>query len=214
MKGKLIFFVIISFLGVNVSYSQKVDANSVLEKTIQKYNDFGAGMEIDFTANIRFENNINESFEGTFSMKGDKFVLNTPDIKYWFNGTTLWAYVISNQEVNVNNPTGKELQLINPMLFLRNYKKDYNVSYVGESTSHNSKTAYDITMIPKKIEDIEKIELQIEKSTSLPSRIVMLIKNDMRNTIIIKAIKPVDLQDAKFDFPEKDFPDAEIVDLR
>ncbi|MDR3266139.1 MAG: hypothetical protein LBT24_01020 [Tannerella sp.] len=198
-----------------VSFSQSKDAGAILEKTTHKYNEYTGGMEIGFTANLRsVKNNINESFEGTLTMKENKFALNTPDVKNWFNGTTLWTYMVNIQEVNVSNPSGNELQSINPLLFLRNYKKDFNVSYIGESTSHNNKMAYDIVMTPKKKDDVEKIELQIEKSTSLPSRIVMLMKNDIRNSIIIKEIKSVDLSDTKFSFPEKDFPDVELVDLR
>jgi outer membrane lipoprotein-sorting protein len=198
-----------------VSFSQSKDAGAILEKTTKKYNEYTGGMEIGFTANVRsVKNNINESFEGTLTMKENKFALNTPDVKNWFNGTTLWTYMTNIQEVNVSNPAGNELQSINPLLFLRNYKKDFNVSYIGESTSHNNKMAYDIVMTPKKKDDIEKIELQIEKSTSLPSRIVMLMKNDIRNSIIVKEVKSVDIPDTKFAFPEKDFPGVELVDLR
>jgi outer membrane lipoprotein-sorting protein len=172
-------------------------------------------MEISFAANIRSaKNNINESFEGSLSMKGDQFVLNIPDIKSWYNGSVLWTYMPRTQEVNVSHPSGNELQSINPLLFLRSYRKEFTVSHTGESTTQNNKMAYDIVMTPKKKDDIEKIELQIEKSTSLPSRIVMLMKNDTRNAITIKAIKAVNLPDTKFIFPEKEYPEVEIVDLR
>lgn len=197
------------------SFSQSKDAVAILEKTISKYDEYKSGMEISFTANIHsVKNHFNESFEGTLTIKGDKFALNTPDIKNWFDGITLWTYAIGTREVNISHPTRNDRQFINPLLFLHNYKKDFTVSHTGESTTQNSKMAYDIVMIPKKQDDVEKIELQVEKSTSLPSRIVTLMKNDIRNTITIKAIVSVNLPDTKFVFPEKDFPDAEIVDLR
>jgi outer membrane lipoprotein-sorting protein len=205
----------ISLLEINISYAQKADANAVLDKTVQKYNEFGTGMEVVFAASIRsVKNNVNESFEGSLSMKGDKFMLNIPDIKNWFNGTTLWTYMVRTQEVNISNPAGSELQSINPLLFLRSYRKDFTVSCTGESTSQNNKMAYDIVMTPKKKDDIEKIELQIEKSSSLPARIVMSMKNDMRNSIIIKKIKSLNLPDAEFVFPERNYPGVEMVDLR
>jgi outer membrane lipoprotein-sorting protein len=208
--------IIAAFISVpTISFSQSKDGGAILEKTVNKYGEYRDGMEITFAAHIRsVKNNINESFEGSLSVKGDKFMLNTPDIKSWFNGTVLWTYMSRTQEVNISNPAGNELQSINPLLFLRNYKKDFTVSHTGESTTQNSKIACDIVMTPKKKDDIEKIELQIEKSTSLPSRIVMLMKNDTRNAITVKAIKSVNLPDTEFAFPEKEYPEAEIVDLR
>ena len=215
MKSKWISFVIISLLAINAVYSQKIDANSVLDQTVQKYNDFATGMEIDFAVNVRSpKNNISESFEGKLLIKGDKLVLTTPDMLSWFNGQTLWTYMPRTQEVNISNPSGSDLQTVNPLLFLKNYKKEFNASCIGESTSPNNKMAYDIALIPKKKDDVEKIELQIEKSTSLPSKIVMTMTNDIHNNIIIREIKSVNVADVKFVFPEKEYPDAEIVDLR
>ncbi|MDR2146371.1 MAG: hypothetical protein LBE91_07940 [Tannerella sp.] len=215
MKNKGISIVIVLLLAINAVYSQKTDATAILDKTIQKYNDFATGMEIGFAANIRSpQNNISESFEGTLLIKGDKLLLTTPDALSWFNGETLWTYMPRTQEVNVSNPGGSDLQSINPLLFLQNYKKEFNVSYIGESTSSNNRMAYDIALIPKRKDGIEKIELQIEKSTFLPSKIVMTMENDIRNNITVKEIKSVNVPDTKFVFPEKEFPDAEIVDLR
>jgi outer membrane lipoprotein-sorting protein len=215
MKSRWILFIIISLLTINISYSQKVDAASVLDKTVQQYNNFASGMEIIFASNIRsVKNNVSESFEGTLLIKGEKLVLTTPDVRSWFDGTTLWTYLPRTREVNVSNPGGSELQSVNPLLFLQNYKKDFTVSYTGESTSHNNKTAYDIVMIPKKKDDMEKIELQIEKSSSLPVKIVVMMKNDIRNNIIINKITQRNITDGNFVFPENEYPDAEIVDLR
>jgi outer membrane lipoprotein-sorting protein len=172
-------------------------------------------MEISFVSNIRSaKNNISESFEGKLVIKDDRLILSTPDIVSWFNGKTLWTYMSRTQEVNVSNPDGDELQSINPLLILKNYKKDFNVSYIGESTSHNNKLSYDIMLIPPKKDGIDRIELQIEKSTFLPAKIVMLMKNDIRNNVTINKIKSIDIADGEFIFPEKEYPNVEIVDLR
>lgn len=216
MKKIKLYIIIVLFAGVSsASFSQTKDANAILENTIKKYNEYQNGMEISFVTNINSpKNNISESFEGKLIIKGDKFILSTPDISSWFNGTTLWSYMQGTQEVNVSNPTGSDLRSINPLLILKNYKKDFNVSCVGESTSHNSKISNDITMIPKKKEDIERLELQVEKASSLPVKIVMIMKNDLRNTITIKSINSLNMTDNDFTFPEKEYPDAEIIDLR
>jgi outer membrane lipoprotein-sorting protein len=196
------------------THAQTVNAKSVLEKTSQLYKQW-SGMDIRFTTHIRSEKNgVSESFEGNMIMKADKFRLETPDMMTWFDGTTQWTYMLRTGEVNVSIPTGSDLQFLNPMILLQGYQKDFNVSYIGESTSANAKTAYDIMLTPKKKEDIEKIEIQIEKNISLPAKLVVTMRNDMRNTIHIKEIKEANHPDETFIFPENEYPDADIIDLR
>ncbi|MDR1223846.1 MAG: hypothetical protein LBL07_13365 [Tannerella sp.] len=212
---KITLAVTLLFIAITGStYSQTVDARSILEKTSQLYKQW-SGMEIQFTANIRSEKNgVSESFEGAMSMKADKFRLTTPEMMTWFDGTTQWTYILRTGEVNISTPTGSDLQFLNPMILLQGYRKDFNVSYIGESTSSNAKTAYDIALVPKKKEDIEKIEIQIEKNTSLPAKLVVTMRNNMRNTIHIKEIKDSGHPDQSFTFPENEYPDVEIIDLR
>ena len=50
---------------------------------------------------------VSESLDGTVDIKGDKFVLKTPDMITWFDGTTQWSFVERNEEVNVSTPTGE-----------------------------------------------------------------------------------------------------------
>ena len=201
-------------LAPNKIAAQTKNADDIIEKTSQLYKEWG-GMDVTFSANIRSEkNNISESFEGTIIMKNNKFVLKTPDMATWFNGTTQWSYMPRSKEVNISAPSGSELRLLNPMFFLQDYKKDFNVSYIGESTSANAKIAYDIALVPKKKDDIEKIEVQIEKNTSLPVKLVVLMRNDIRSTVSIKEIKSATPSDNIFSFNEADYPGVEVIDLR
>ena len=194
--------------------AQTKNAEDIIEKTSRLYKEWG-GMDVYFSANIRSEkNNVSESFEGTIIMKNNKFVLKTPDMSTWFDGTTLWSYMPRNKEVNISAPSGSELRLLNPMFFLQDHKKDFNVSYIGESTSANARIAYDIALVPKKKDDIEKIEVQIEKNTSLPVKLVVLLRNDVRSTVSIKEIKQINPPDNMFSFNEAEYPGVEVIDLR
>ena len=196
------------------AFTQKTNADAIIEKTSQLYKQWD-GMEIQFAANIRSEKNgISESFEGSITMKNDKFVLKTPDMIIWFDGTTQWMYMERTKEVNLTIPSGSDLRVLNPMVLLQDYKKDFNVSYIGESTSVNAKIAYDIALTPKKKDDIEKIEVQIEKHTSLPAKLVVIMLNDMRSTVTIKKLEKATPSDDKFVFPEAEYPDAEVIDFR
>jgi outer membrane lipoprotein-sorting protein len=193
--------------------AQTVDAKAIIEKTSQRYKQW-QGADIKFTARIHSDKNgMAESFEGTIIMKNDKFILETPDMKTWFDGTVQWSYMPRTGEVNVITPTGSDLQAINPMLLLQ-HCQNFDVSYIGESTSANAKTAHDIALVPGKKDDIEKIELQIEKSTSLPVKLVVTMRNGLRTTLHVKEIKETARADSIFSFPKSEYPDAEIIDLR
>ncbi|MDR2775282.1 MAG: hypothetical protein LBC19_11180 [Tannerella sp.] len=208
-------FVIIMFIAVSLDTSaQTADAKAIIGKTSQIYKQWD-GMAINFITHIRSDKSgISESFEGTIVMKGDKFVLTTPDMMTWFDGVTQWTYMPRTGEVNMNTPSGSDLRFLNPMILLEDYQEDFNVSYIGESTSANAKTACDIALTPKKKDDIERIEIQIEKSTSLPAKLVVTMRNNMRNVIHVKELKEDSPPDDMFTFPENKYPDVEIIDLR
>ena len=126
-----------------------------------------------------------------------------------------WSFVERNEEVNVSTPTGEELQATNPTLLLRSYEKGFTAKYKGESTSPSGKAAHDIELVPKKKSDIVRVELQIEKFSGLPASIAVFSKNGISSTIRISKMKTgVNQPDSYFVFNEKDYPDAEIIDLR
>ena len=83
------------------------------------------------------------------------FTRSTPEALTWFNGTTQWTYVERNDEVNVTNPTGEELQFTNPALLLNSYKKGFTAAYKGESTAPNGKAAYDVELTPSGVANRE-----------------------------------------------------------
>lgn len=191
-------------------------AEKVLDKAAAVY-ESSNGITATFAANIRYEKEgISESFEGTIQMKGDKFLLITPDMRTWYDGKTQWSYQVRREEVDIYNPSGdEELQVINPMILLRTYKKGFDFSYVGESTADNGKMADDVLLTSKGKNDIEKIEMQVEKATSFPVRITVIMKNGLRSVIRISKMQTgMNHPDQLFVFNPKDYPNVLENDLR
>ncbi|WP_455627982.1 LolA family protein [Parabacteroides chinchillae] len=191
------------------------NADDILGKAAIAY-DKSNGIEAAFTTHTRSEQqNVPESFSGVINMKGEKFMLKTPDMRIWFDGKTQWAYMERNDEVNVTTPSGEELQMTNPVLLLGSYKKGFTPLYKGESTAANGKSAYDIELTPRKKGDIQRVSLQIEKNTYLPVGISVDSKNGVTMTIRISKLRTeVNQPDSYFVFKDADFPDAEVIDLR
>lgn len=208
--------VLILFLGIVPSIQMMAqNATSILDKTASVY-EAANGLRVYFTMKTRSEvQKVSESFDGMLDIKGDKFVLKTPDMITWFDGTTQWSFVERNEEVNVSTPSGDELQAMNLALLFRYYKKGFTATYKGESTAPSGKAAYDIELLPKKKSDILRVELQIEKFSSLPASIAVFSKNGVSSTIHISRMQTgVNQPDSFFVFNEKEYPNVEIIDLR
>ena len=213
LNMRFLFLIIIRLLITTNVPAQTVNVDAVIEKTSKTYEAWG-GAFIKFTAQLRNEmNGATESFEGTVRMKKNKFVLTTPDMTVWFDGATQWTYMPRIEEVNIVTPSDEDLRVMNPVILLQDYKKDFNVACIGESTSVNARMAYDLVFTPKKKNDIEKIEIQIEKSTTLPAKLVVTMRNQVLITVI-NGMKAETLSDGIFTFPATSFPNAEIIDLR
>lgn len=215
MKDIIIFITGLILCAFFVFPASAQSGADILDKSAKSLEQAG-GVTADFALHIRSDaQQLSESFEGVLHMKGDKFVLLTPDLQTWYDGKTQWSYVPRNEEVNVTEPTGEELQQINPTILLGQYKKNFTAKLKGESTAASGKTAYDVELTPKKKGDIVKVELQIEKSTSLPARIVVEEKNGARTLIQIDKLSTDHNQpDSFFVFDTNRHPEAEIIDLR
>ena len=212
-KGRLICFLLfLLFLSTNIGAQ---DVIAILDNAVSVCENSN-GLTAQFTMFIRSDRQqISESFEGVIDVKGEKFVLKTPDMNIWFDGRNQWTYLERNEEVNVTLPSDEELQMTNPILSLRFYKKGFNAIFKGESTAANGKTCWDIELVPKKKKDIDVIELQIEKKSSIPVSITIVTKQGIHNTIHINQMKTgVNQSDSCFIFEEKEYPNAEIIDLR
>ena len=146
--------------------------------------------------------------KGTINIKGKKFQITTPDVVIWFDGKTQWSYVKKNDEVNVSNPNESQLQALNPYNFIYMYKKGYNSTLAKKGSNYE----VHLTATDKK-KSVQEMYITIQPKTYLPSEI--RIKHPrVWNTIEVNNVKKANLSDGIFHFNSKDFPNAEVIDLR
>lgn len=174
-------------------------ARSVLDKTAALLSNNG-GISATFS--------IKNGPTGNISVKGRKFKATTPQGVVWFDGKTQWTYVKQNDEVNVSNPTEAELQAINPYNFVYMYKKGYKAEL------KDAGSLYQIYLVATdKQKGIQEMFIRIDKKTYTPQMLSMR-QGTRWTTITVVDFKKAKLPDATFTFQSKDFPQAEIVDLR
>ena len=148
------------------------------------------------------------STSGTISIKGRKFHASTPQAIVWFDGTTQWTYMKQNDEVNVSNPTEAELQAINPYNFINIYKKGFKLS------SKKVNNSYEVHLkATDKNRKIQEMYIIVDQQSYRPTHVKML-QNGKWSVLLISGLKSTSLSDGMFQFNSKDFPQAEIIDLR
>lgn len=146
--------------------------------------------------------------KGTIAIKGKKFHATTPDAIIWFDGKTQWTYVKKNEEVNVATPTESQLQALNPYNFIYMYKQGYSYTMTKKASGYE----VHLTATNKK-KAVQEMYITVNPKTYIPSQIRAKHSKGW-NTIDITNFKKANLADGTFRFNAKDFPKAEVIDLR
>jgi outer membrane lipoprotein-sorting protein len=177
-------------------------AKSVLDKAAASVT-VASGVKANFRMTTTTGNT-----SGTIAIKGKKFYATTPQAKIWFDGKTQWTYLKNNDEVNVSNPTEAQLQAINPYNFINLYKNGYTY------TMNTAGTNYVIHLTSNSADrKIKELFITVNKKSYEPMQVKML-QGKKWTTFDITSIKKEKIADSQFRFNSKDFPKAEIIDLR
>ena len=151
---------------------------------------------------------VSGTTSGTIAIKGKKFYATTPQAKVWFDGKTQWTYIKDNDEVNVSTPTEAQLQAINPYNFINLYKRGY--AY----TMNTAGSEYVVHLIANSTDrKIKELFISVNKKSYQPTQVKML-QGKKWTSFDITNIKKESIADSQFRFNSKDFPKAEVIDLR
>lgn len=153
--------------------------------------------------------------QGQIRLKGEKFVLDTPESATWFDGKTQWTYLNDNNEVNITNPTTEEIESINPYALLSLHERGYTYT-LGAQTTYKGKAVYEVRLSsPNTRSDILKLTVLLDKSSYYPVYIEGDFQNDVHSRISVSEFKQgVQFNDAFFVFDKNKYPQVEIIDLR
>ena len=177
-------------------------ARAILDKTAKIVGRPG-GAQADFTMSSAKAGSVS----GSVFIKGNKFHAKTPQAIVWFNGKTQWSYMKKTNEVNVSTPNEAKQMSMNPLKFISMYKNGYNLgmtttggNYKVHLTATNQRRSVPEMYITVK-KNYEPIEVRMRQGKTW-------------TTIAISNFQAKNLDDKVFEFNSKDFPTAEVVDLR
>ena len=178
-------------------------AKAILDKVAAVVSNKGG-----ISANFSISSNQYGNASGTIAIKGMKFKTSTQSATVWFDGKTQWTYMKRSNEVNVNTPTEGELQAINPYNFINIYRSGF--TFLMKTIGNNHQIHLTST---NKARQIQEMYITVNKSSYVPSQIKMR-QGSTWSTIIVSNFKKANIGDATFRFNPKDYPKAEIIDLR
>ena len=202
MKKYIIITMLLAFASTFSFAQNATQARKILDKAASIIGRKG-GAAANFSISGKYGNS-----SGTIAVKGNKFRATTPDAIVWYDGKTEWTYIKKNEEVNVSTPTEAQQQAMNPYKFITIYKNGFNISMTSTASDHN------IHLVAQnQSRTIKEMYITVDKRTNLPKQVKMRQQNGW-STINITNFKAVDQSDATFRFNSKDFPRAEVIDLR
>lgn len=202
MKKRIMMTVLTVMLAMVCFGQQPAKAKKILDKTSAALNAQGGA-----SANFTMQSDGIGSTSGTIAIKGNKFRATTPEASTWYNGTTQWTYMKKTDEVNVSNPDERQQSQLNPYKFITMYKSGYRLGV--KDVSGGWEVHLKALNMGRSIQ-----EMYINVSNQyLPTK-VRIREGKKWSTITISNFHAGNQSDDTFVFPAKDYPDAEIIDLR
>jgi outer membrane lipoprotein carrier protein len=211
---KLLLAAILIFLGTSTYAQYDPKALEILEAMSKKYKAIPT-FEANLTSSLTNETEgVNDEFKGKITVKGEKFKLSLDEQEIYNNGTTVWTYLPSAKEVNIDNydPGSDD---INPTKIFDMYKKGFKYLYLGDKTE-NGVVLEEIDLVPeKKDAQYFKIKMFIVKKDKTILNWTMFDRSGNKYKYAITKFTPnVKVDDAFFNFDVKKYPGIEVIDLR
>ena len=212
---RLIFLLILSLWSMvngqwSIAFAQ--DAMKVLDITADHIRKAG-NVKIEYKASIFEGANEKLSTTGTMWLQETKLKLDAEGVSTWYNGKTRWCYVESTNEVNIDEPSKKEMAAMNPYTFMNIYKKGFKMTV--KETVLRGEAVYEVYLKARYAKmDVKEVYVDIRKSDYQPLCVRVREDNDWQRVSILSFKGGLQLGDDFFTFPEKDYPNVLINDMR
>ncbi|MBV8391386.1 MAG: outer membrane lipoprotein carrier protein LolA [Mucilaginibacter sp.] len=222
---KLLLYLLLTGLTFNYAFAQKdADARKILNQVSAKYRSYDV-IKTDFT--FTCENpqaGTKDSQMGTMISKSKvnkyKVTIFNPEDKLAVDeeiisdGKSQWTYVKKNKEVELTEVDNSS-ESMNPAQIFTIYEKGYKYIYTGDAKV-DGKLCQVIDLTPEdEKKPFFKIRLSIDKAKKQIFSALIFDKNGSRYNYIIRTFVPnVKVPESTFVFDKKNYPGAELVDLR
>jgi outer membrane lipoprotein carrier protein len=217
-KGFLIS--LIALITVSLAFAQSEEkterkAREILKKVSAKFKSFKS-LKATFILTIENQkDNSSDVQKGTIQLKGDKYRLNVAQQDIVSDGKTVWTYMKDANEIQVNNAS-KDTNSITPANFLTLYEKGFLFKFVGEEKEKGMVyQLVELVPIDPKKKSVVKVKLKISKKDQMVYSARLIDRSGTVVTYKVEKLTPeAAASDTIFTFNTKNYPGAEVIDLR
>lgn len=152
---------------------------------------------------------------GVVNMKGSKYRVSISGQEIYSDGSNIWTYDKSANEVQITKFDASANSITPQKMFTNFYDKDFLYKLNGE-TKNGNKTIQEIELTPlDKTKTFFKVIVDIDKASQSITSTKVFQKTGDRYTYTITSLKTnTNPPDNLFVFDTKNYPKAEVIDLR
>ena len=206
----LLLFSLFTLSSLHLSWAQ--DPMKVLDIAAERIRKAG-NVKIEYKAGLFAGATEKASASGTMWLQGSKMKLDVDGIMTWYDGKTRWCYLPSANEVNIDEPSKKEMASMNPYTFMDIYKKGFKMTV--KETVLRGDAVYEVYLKARYAKmDVKEVYVDIRKSDYQPLCIRVREDNDWQRVSVLSFEGNLQLADDFFTFPQKDYPDVLMNDMR
>ena len=188
------------------------DAMKVLDIAADRIRKAG-DIEIEYKASIFSGATEKASATGTMWLRENQMKLDAEGITTWYDGKTRWCYVPTSNEVNIDEPSKKEMAAMNPYTFMGICKKGFKMTV--KETVLRGEAVYEVYLKARYAKmDVKEIYVDIRKSDYQPLCIRVRESNDWQRVSITNFKSNLKFENEFFTFPTNDYPNVLINDMR
>lgn len=195
--------------------SNDPDAKKILDEVSSKFKSFKT-VEATFTYKVENANGKVESTKkGSVSMKGTKYQISFGGQEIFCDGSTVWNYDKSANEVTISKLDAANGTITPQKLFTDFYDKDFLYKLNGER-KENKRILLEIEMTPvDKSKSFHTVYVLVDKHTkTIYSTRVLENTGDRYSYTVNKIIPNQAINDSQFVFDKAKYPGVNEVDLR
>lgn len=214
VTGLLLFVVMTAYGQQPKPFREKSDpeATKILRKLKKMYSKYN-GLELKYSLVVEYGED-KEVYEGQVLQQDDKYFVNNNGNLIINNGKSVWYYVTSSNEVQINDydPDEGESDIFSPskILNMGDNDEDYFYAITGEDSR-----GYKIEFKPRDSDsEIMKMRIRVNKEQTKISSIKVFQDDGTRMTFTVKSIKSIELSKDDFTFLPAKYPGVVVTDLR
>lgn len=155
---------------------------------------------------------VTKTEPGIFYSAKDLYKLKIMGTEQIFDGNKIYNISAEDQEITVAKPTGSE-QMFSPLTYIEQYKKGYNVKYVGKLNVNGVNSDY-IKLTPIKNNGIKEVNLFVNASKKQIVKIEQFSNDNAVSVIAINDYKENQkLSSTMFTFDKDQYKNYFVTEL-